>query len=553
MKTKKLISLLMTAILLLGAFAISATAEATEAVGTGQQLHLGDDLTMRFYVDADADTVVNVTVDGIKTAYDLSGKTQVADGEGQGKYEVPVSLTAAQMTSTITLDFKQGGVDVQNSSSVREYALAILNGDYPDYTKTMVERMLNYGAAAQNYFGVNIGNLANAGHEISYEAQLPEGYEDVSISGQISGVRIVGATLVFKSKITLRYIFEADSMEGVTFTANGRTYTAVEKNGQFYVDIPGINPQEYADIVVLSAVKGEESLTVSYSPMHYIVRMSKKTNTTEPMKALLNAMYGYKEAAVAYVSGGSIFATGYDTALWDISGQYDGYVTVIGGGGATDKPLQFAGQFQNVDLTLNARDYADSTTASRTEFGFEFDVDGDGVIDTSKGDQTVTFGIAQADRVQTRGGTILSWKTPYDLSAAKKAQLIINEEEIAAGKEDGLDLRVIRYGTMIYLFVENKQVAVCDLTKCANSNGDTESGVTAETKMFIFLRHYDDVREAGVQIPFAISTEIAPVEFALTAGENGTIHAGYVNHYVNNGRTSKLSDTHFVGEKIVLT
>ena len=95
-------------------------------------------------------------------------------------------------------------------------------------------------------------------------------------------------------------------------------------------------------------------------------------------------------------------------------------------------------------------------------------------------------------------------------------------DEIAAGNEDGLDLRVIRYGTTIYLFIENKQVAVCDLTKCANANGDTESGITADTKMYIYLRHYDDLREDGVQIPFSIKTDVTPVEVSVTAAENGT-------------------------------
>ena len=248
-----------------------------------------------------------------------------------------------------------------------------------------------------------------------------------------------------------------------------------------------------------------------------------------------------------------LFESAFDTALWDISGQHDGYVTVIGGGGATDKPLQFAGMYQNVDLTLNARDYADASTASRTEFGFEFDVDGDGKIDTAKGDQTVTFGIAEGNRIQTRAGTLLSWKTPYDLNAAEKAQLTITAEEVAAGNEDGLDLRVIRYGTMIYLFVENRQVAVCDLTKCANSAGDTASGVTADTKMFVFLRHYDDTREAGVKIPFAISTEVEPVQIAISAANGTASTAATVNHYVNNGRTTTTSNTHFVGEKVTLT
>ena len=248
-----------------------------------------------------------------------------------------------------------------------------------------------------------------------------------------------------------------------------------------------------------------------------------------------------------------IFENNYDSTLWDLSGQYDGYVTVIGGGGSTNQPLQLAGTYQNVDLTLNARDYADATTQSRTEFGFEFDVDGDGVINTSKGDQTVTFGIAQGDRVQTRGGTLLSWKTPYDLTTEEKAQLTITAEEVKAGNEDGLDLRLIRYGTTIYIFVENRQVAFCDLTKCANVAGDTASGITADTKMFIYLRHYDDKRTDGVDIPFTISTDVEPVAFSVSYNETGTVAVNSVNYYVNNGRTSKPSETHFPDEKVTLT
>ena len=306
MKKTKVLAMLTAVVLLIGMFCICAAAETKEATGCGQQLSLGDDLDMKFYVAADADTTVNVTVDGKTTAYDLRGKAPVAAGEGKGTYEIVVSLTAAQMTSQITLDFIQGGEDVRISSSVREYAEAILGGEHPELTKTLVKHTLNYGAAAQKYFNVNTGSLANSGYELDYKAQLPEGYDTIGVEGQIGGVRIVGATLVFKSKITLRYIFEAYSLEGVNFTANGVSYTATEKDGQFFVDIPGINPNMYATNVVLQAVKGEETLAVTYSPMHYIVRMSKKLTTTEPMRALLNAMYGYYEAASAYVADNSV-------------------------------------------------------------------------------------------------------------------------------------------------------------------------------------------------------------------------------------------------------
>lgn len=258
----------------------------------------------------------------------------------------------------------------------------------------------------------------------------------------------------------------------------------------------------------------------------------------------------------ATFGGKQIFETNYDTSLWDITGQNEGYVTVIGGGGSTAQPLQFAGSYQNIDLTINARDYADSSTAARTDVEFTFDVDGDGVINTSKGDQTVTFGVVYSDkayRVQTRGGTLLNWKTPHDLTQAEIDKFVITAAEVASGNEDGLDLRMVRYGTVMYLFVENRQVAFCDLTKCANSSGDKASNVKADTKMYVYLRHYDDKRAAGVEIPFSISTEVTPASIAVTTNGQGTVTANSVNYYINNGRTSKASDTHFIGEKVVLT
>ena len=539
MKTTKILSLLMAVILLLGFISMSVAAETTELAGIYQQLNLGDDLDMQFYVPADANTVINVTVGENKTVYDLNGKTP----DSNGHYVVAASLAAAQMTAPITLEFVQDGANVQKTYTVRDYALTILNGEYPVLTKTLVQRMLNYGAAAQAYFGIDTQNPANAGQELTYTAQLPSEYEAMEIDGKISGVRFYGASLVFESQIAVRYYFVADSVEGVTFTANGNTYIAGTKNDMYYVEVPGINPQEYSDSIVLSAVKGEETLTVSYSPLNYIVRMSEKGS--DSLKTLLNGMYGYHEAAVAYVEDSSAFEQNYDSALWDLSKEAQGVVTVIGGGGSTAQPLQFKGQYQNIDLTLNARDYADSNSAARTDVEFVFE-----------NGESVTFGVVNEQnipRIQTRGGTILNWKSPYDLTQEEADQYLIDAEEIAAGNEDGLDLRIIRYGTTIYLFIENKQVAICDLTKCGNSAGDTESGVTADTKMSVYLRHYDDVREDGVEIPFAITTEVEVVDVIDGTVAGGTVTGGKINYYENNARVSKYSDTHFANEVITVT
>ena len=314
---------------------LGATSSAVEKYNVVLGDDIGANFAMKIPEEVAKVAVVKVTVAGRTKTYDISKQSPNAEGQ----YVVSANVEASQMTEDITLQLVLGGTEhTLTSFTVRGYAEEILGGNYTQEAKNLVKRMLNYGAAAQVYFGKNTGNLANKGYEESYEAQLPEGYTTVGRSGKVSGLKIVGATLVFKSKITLRYIFEAESLEGVSFKANGKTYTATEKNGQYYVDIPGINPDKYAENVVLYATKGEETLSVTYSPMHYIVRMHSKTENPA-MKALVNAMYGYHETAVIYVG-----KTGATVTL----------PTVTGGKVTTDKTSYLLGQTVILTATPDA-------------------------------------------------------------------------------------------------------------------------------------------------------------------------------------------------------
>ena len=305
MKYTRILSLLLAMIMVFSLFPVSAFAtEADTPAVVSQQLNLGDDLTMHFYVTAEENTVVNTTVNGNTTQHDLS---QMAP-DSNGQYVIAVKLAAAQMTETITLDFLQNDASVlQKTYSIRDYAETILAGNYPAQTKNLVIRMLNYGAAAQNYFGVNTDSLANADYE-SEAVQLPTEYEAMAISGAVDGIHFYGASLVFENQIAVRYYFTG-SVGGVDFG----DYEVVEKNNMHYVEVPGINPQDYSNSITLTATKGEDTLNVSYSPLNYIIRMSEKGSTE--LKVLLNALYGYHTAAVKYVDNTGFFgsAYGYET------------------------------------------------------------------------------------------------------------------------------------------------------------------------------------------------------------------------------------------------
>ncbi len=317
MKKNSVLSFLLVLAMLLSMLPVSVfAAETTETEQTTEpevvyhQLCLGDSLTMYFYISAEKSTKVNATMEGKNATYDLSTMQPNSDGY----YEIAVDMAAAQMTEQITLDFQRNDASIlQKTYCVRDYAVAILENDYPDFTKNLVKWMLGYGAAAQQYFGINTDNYANAGYEQD-ATTLPEDYAETSISGCVDGIQFYGASLVFDKQVAVRYYFTADSAEGMTFTANGTPYEAVQKNNMYCVEVPGINPQQYAESIELTVTKGEEALKVSYCPMNYIIRMSEKSSTSESLKALLNAMYGYHTAAVTFVT-----QEAYEITLGDLS------------------------------------------------------------------------------------------------------------------------------------------------------------------------------------------------------------------------------------------
>lgn len=165
----------------------------------------------------------------------------------------------------------------------------------------MVKAMLNYGAKAQTYFDYNADNLANAGYELTEQVQLPSDVVPMEISGQVSGISFYGATLLFRNRIAVRFYLNGDSIDGLTFTANGSEVTADIANGKYYVEVDDINPQELDENISFAVSNGTDTLNVTYSPMNYIVRMSAKDETSAELKSLLSAMYGYHTAAKAFI------------------------------------------------------------------------------------------------------------------------------------------------------------------------------------------------------------------------------------------------------------
>ncbi|MBQ8910629.1 MAG: alkaline phosphatase [Oscillospiraceae bacterium] len=276
----------------------AALTGATPTALNGLSMTLSDDLDMHFYVAADETNLENTTVSLTVGEEKLVSKPGQLD-EATGNYKFSIDLAAAQMTDTVTFQLAIGDTVIETGSySVRQYADAILAGDYDDTTKALVTQMLGYGAAAQTYFAYQTDTLANAGITGAGEQAVPETSQGMAVTDTSDSLNFYGASLVFRSRIAVRFYFDGDST-GCSFAANGQTLTAVEKDGKYCVEIDGIVLQALDGQIKLTVTDATgDTLIVVYSPMDYIVRMSQKGS--DSLKALLRAMYNYHLAAKSY-------------------------------------------------------------------------------------------------------------------------------------------------------------------------------------------------------------------------------------------------------------
>ena len=277
---------------------VKVNAVEQKAVLHSRSIALGDDLDMRFYVRV-ADTAVENTAVSItvaeKTVTYPASKAEKAEETGDRIFTV--SLSAAQMTEPVTVELSVDGTVLQTGTySVRQYADAVLSQTTDEKLIALIRAMLDYGAAAQAYFGYNTDAPANAGMESGAQTVLPQTADArFSVTGAVSAVRFYGSSVVFESKTGVRFYFAAEDLTGCTFAAGGSQYTPVAKNGMYYVEISGINPRSLSKEITLTVTDGLGTMSVTYSPMHYIVRMGKKG--TEKMQVLVKAFYQYHLAA----------------------------------------------------------------------------------------------------------------------------------------------------------------------------------------------------------------------------------------------------------------
>ena len=258
---------------------------------TGWNIVLGDNIGVNFVLALTEGDTVSITVGGNEVA-------TVLTDNGDGTHIAAIKVAAAQMADEIAISVN--GNTLEKTYSVRGYADVILAGEYSAYTKALVQNMLVYGGAAQTYFDHNTENLAGNGIEVT--PAVPGEAPELVVLDELDGISYYGASLLHKDKTAVRFYFTADSVENLSFQVDGNIYEAVNKDGRYYIEVAGINPQELDDTLNAVVTDGTNSLAVQYSPLIYISRMYHKVGGSDANKALVQAMYGYHLAAKTYLA-----------------------------------------------------------------------------------------------------------------------------------------------------------------------------------------------------------------------------------------------------------
>lgn len=288
----------------------------------GYTLSMDGSINMNFYMNL-PDNIVNDTgaymeftmPDGNVSKVKMSDAAKTSDG----LYVFSHGISAKQMADKVSARIVSNGVKGEvYTYSVRQYADTVLNaseGTYTEEAVAAVRAMLNYGAAAQQYFGYNTDNLANS--------VMPEAdriMDDVAFetykgklinSDAIEGISYYGSSLVLQADTTLRNYYEIKDGYSVTdyefyikgLDGNKKYLEPKEADSSlYYIDISNVKAYELGDtydIYVSKKSDGDTEMLVEYGAFVYARNVYKYTDD-ELLKNLMKALYHYNNAAIEY-------------------------------------------------------------------------------------------------------------------------------------------------------------------------------------------------------------------------------------------------------------
>ena len=279
-------------------------------------------------------------------------------------------INATEMGSTLKTTLKteignQTYASSEKQFSIKQYAKQLLESKMGSTDKidkllcTLLVDMLNYGSAAQNYFGFHTGSLANSDLTSAQKALASEPM--TSLTSSHSETPISGAEITFKgialecdSTIDLvTYVdipqapeksvyaeISYDSFDGYPIVQ--RVYASDFVYDTYYklyrVEFTGVSALYFRTPMTLVFRDGDRQIssTMTYSYETYIREILNSSQATQPMKTVATNLMNYCNSAINYYKGlgssgtGPVGPTTYVTySMFKEPGDPDDYMSLV--------------------------------------------------------------------------------------------------------------------------------------------------------------------------------------------------------------------------------
>jgi hypothetical protein len=205
----------------------------------------------------------------------------------------------------------EGNSSVSGRYTVREYAEYIIrnHNSYSENDVAFAKALLNYGAAAQEYW--NVSEDAPANNSMSEEDKLTnvldasvlESYKATAASNEQLG-KFSGYSLTLKSETTLKAYFEPAAgvdVNNLVFKADGETVTPVKSGKGYVLSVENIKAWDLNKNYKFTASDGNTILEFSCSALSYGYSVL-RGDYEEELDMLISALYDYCMKSECYAN-----------------------------------------------------------------------------------------------------------------------------------------------------------------------------------------------------------------------------------------------------------
>ena len=304
----------------------------TVEVTIGHSCSFQNDISVNYYIPAtDLDGYTGIyllverekLIDGVMTKIEeIISNYITVDGNLKFTYRGIAACEMGDVISATLYAIKDGKsyVSSLDEYSVEDYAYNRLAASSDETFKALLVDMLNYGAAAQLYFGYDVENLVNAALTEEQKALAtvsisPESIARVENTVDGAAATFVGQSVVFNNNVELKYYMrfaEGTDISALTllltYTTVGGVEKTVEISGEDFVYVESYNAYaaKYCEIaaadmsceIKATVYDGINAVsnTMVYSIESYVAnRLSASSN--EAFKTLISEMYKYSVSA----------------------------------------------------------------------------------------------------------------------------------------------------------------------------------------------------------------------------------------------------------------